>query len=333
MKIAVIGAGAIGSVVAGYLKKTGCNVVLVGRATAAEAIKNNGLRISGVRGEYTFPIETFEQLQEKPDVAIIAVKTQDIQEALESNVDFLKDTLVMTTQNGIQADDICAQYVPKENIISSIVMFGATCLKPGRIVHNFEGDWIIGKRLVPNDTALDALGELLGKIFKVEVTDDIAGMKYLKIFINANNCIPGIVGESMQKVFGDAAMSRIAIAIWKEGLEVVSNAGIQLASLPAFPVERLTKLTAMPIDAAAHIFSEIIANLSKEPLYGSILQSIKRGKPSEIDYINGEFTTLARAHNVHAPLNEKLVNMVHDVEKKNNFFSKEELLAAIKDLT
>jgi 2-dehydropantoate 2-reductase len=75
-----------------------------------------------------------------------------------------------------------------------------------------------------------------------------------------------------------------------------------------------------------------MSNLSKEPLYGSILQSIKRGKPSEIDYINGEFVRLARENKLGAPLNEKLVQMVHQVEEKNKFFSKEELLNSTKGL-
>jgi len=85
-------------------------------------------------------------------------------------------------------------------------------------------------------------------------------------------------------------------------------------------------LTSMPITEAAKIFSGIMTNLSKEPLYGSILQSIKRGRASEIDYINGEFVSLAKDNNLNAPLNKKLVKMVHGVEETKRFFTKEELL-------
>ena len=63
-------------------------------------------------------------------------------------------------------------------------------------------------------------------------------------------------------------------------------------------------------------------NLSKEPLYGSILQSIMRGRRSEIDYINGEFVRLAKNNNLHASLNGALVDMVHEVEENNRFYMK-----------
>ncbi|MBC8436433.1 MAG: hypothetical protein H8D90_00900, partial [Candidatus Omnitrophica bacterium] len=158
---------------------------------------------------------------------------------------------------------------------------------------------------------------------------ELQGMKYLKIFVNANNCLPAILGVSMQEAFSDINVARISIGIWQEGLEITRRAGITLVSLPDFPLERLTKLAALPILEAAKIFSGIMLNLSIDPLYGSILQSIKRGRPSEIDYINGEFVRLARENNFSAPLNEKLVEMVHQVEKSGRFLSKEQLLGAL----
>jgi len=157
-------------------------------------------------------------------------------------------------------------------------------------------------------------------------------MKYLKIFVNANNCLAAILGSSMQESFSDLNISKISIAIWKEGLGVMQKGAISLVSLPDFPLERLEKLTVLPSEEAAKIFSGIMSNLSKEPLYGSILQSIKRKKSSEIDYINGEFVRIAKENHAQAPLNEKLVAMVHQVEKSGKFFTKEELISSTKDL-
>jgi 2-dehydropantoate 2-reductase len=158
------------------------------------------------------------------------------------------------------------------------------------------------------------------------------GMKYLKIFVNANNCLPAIIGKSMQEVFSDLTISRISIAIWKEAFEVFDKLGIDLVSLPGFAVENLTKFTTMPSAHAAEIFSGLMRNLSKDPLYGSILQSIMLGKLSEIDYINGEFVRLAEENNMQAPLNKILVEMVHQVEANHRFFSKEELIQKTKEL-
>lgn len=330
MKIAVIGAGAIGSLVAGYLVQKQEDVVLVCHPEQLSAIRENGLTIDGVRGNFQIDLEAQPILSRENDLVILAVKTQDVVKSAIENQRYLKDSLVLTTQNGVQADNLLSKIVDKNNIISSIVMFGATYLQPGKIVHNFEGNWILGRMFGKNDDAVTKIQETLNKIFPVVLSEDILGMKYLKIFVNANNCIPAILGVSMQEAFSDLEISRIAISIWKEGLGIIGKSGIQLKSLPDFPLERLQKLTSMPSDEAAKILSGIMVNLSKEPLYGSILQSIKRGRTSEIDFINGEFVNIAKNFETSAALNEKLVEMVHSVEKTNIFFSKEALIQETK---
>lgn len=333
MKIAVIGAGAIGSLVAGYLKLKDEDVSLIGRPEAVSAITAHGLKISGIRGDFKVRIDASELLVSKPELVILATKTQDIEQALKQNLAFLKDSAILTTQNGVQADYIVAKYITKENIISSIVMFGATYLESGKVVHNFEGSWVVGSIFSarPNEKViLDSL--VLNKAFPTIVSEEMTGMKYLKIFVNANNCIAAILGVSMQEAFSDLDISRISISIWKEGFDIVSKAGINLVSLPGFPLENITKMVCIPAVEAAKIFSGIMSKLSKDPLYGSILQSIKRKRSSEIDYINGEFVRLAGEHNLYAPLNRKLVEMVHRVEQTNRFFGKEEFLNSIKAL-
>lgn len=331
MKIAVVGAGAIGGLVAGYLKQKQAKIVLVGHLDAVNSISKNGLYIKGVRGELSFEIPVFAKLDFEPDLIIWATKSQDLEKAIKENLEFSKKALHLTAQNGVQADKIAAKYFSKEKIISSIVMFGATCLEPGKIIHNFEGSWVLGKAFVENDAQVDQVKEALLDIFPIVLNPNIKGMKYLKVFVNSNNCIPAILGKSMQEVFADVEVSRISMNIWKEGLVVVTQAGIKLESLPNFPLDRLMKLTGMPTVEAAKIFTGIMVNLSKEPMYGSILQSIKKNKLSEIDYINGEFVNIAKENKVSAPLNQKLVAMVHDVEKNGKFFSKEELLQEVND--
>lgn len=329
MRTAVIGAGAIGTLAAGYLKLKGADVFLVGQPEGLQAIKSKGLTISGIRGNFNVAVDICDRLKEAVDLVILAVKTQDIKGALKDNLDFLGESYILTLQNGIRADEFVLEYLPKENIISSIVMFGATYLEPAKVVHNFEGKWIIGRMFGGGDASVEKIGVLLNNIFPVVITDEIRGMKYLKIFVNANNCIAAILGVSLQEAFRHLEISRISIGIWKEALEVVGGGNVKLASLPDFPVERLIGLTAMDSVEAAKKFSFIMTNLSKEPVYGSILQSIKRGRASEIDYINGEFVKLAEENGLDAPLNRKLVEMVHRVEKTGKFFSREELLKEI----
>lgn len=332
MKIAVIGAGAIGGVVAGYLKLKGEDVTLIGRQDVVGAVSSHGLYISGCRGDHHTKLDTHTRLFFKPDVVILAVKTQDIDGAVQDNFPYIKDSLVVSTQNGVRAETALSRYFPPERIISGIIMFGATYLEPGRVVHNFEGGWIIGSMF---DSAVSesilSTSLVLDKAFTVTVSTELKGMKYLKIFVNASNCIPALLGSSMQEAFADLHMSRISIAIWKEAFDVISKAGITLASLPGFPVENVTKLTSLPKEEAAKVFSGIMVNLSTDPLYGSILQSIMRKRTSEIDFINGEFVRIAEENKGYAPLNKKLVDMVHMVEMTRHFFAKEELLAHVRE--
>ncbi len=333
MRIAVIGAGAIGCLVAGYLKEKGEEVTLVGHGQAVNAIKENSLYISGVRGDFKVQMSISDTLNYIPDLAILATKTQDIDAFLQNNFHLLQNSLLLTVQNGVQADNLVAKYLPQENIISSIVMFGATYLEPGKVVHNFEGSWVIGSQFQNNiSKELLDLSLILDKVFPAIISEDIKGMKYLKIFVNASNCLPAIIGKSIQEVFSDLDISRISIGIWKEAFEIIDQLGMQLISLPGFPVENLIKLTSMPSASAAGVFSGIMKSLSREPLYGSILQSIMRDRVSEIDYINGEFVRLAEEHNMYAPLNRILVDMVHQVEKNKVFYSKDILMSKVKEL-
>ncbi|MCQ9208053.1 MAG: 2-dehydropantoate 2-reductase [Omnitrophica bacterium] len=326
MKIAVIGAGAIGSLIAGYLANKDEQVVLIGHLEQVAAISGDGLTINGVRGNLTVRLPVKIQLKEKADLVILATKIQDLPKALEENFAYLKETRILTVQNGVRAEKLVTEQLGKDNLFSSIVMFAATYQGLGQVIHNFDGNWILGRVDSGAREVLEEISKVTGKIFPSPLSDDIMGMKWLKLFINANNCLPAILGKSMQEAFKNIAICKISLRIWQEGWNIVEKARIGLVSLPDFPIERIRNLVSLPLDKAAQIFSKIMTNLSKEPLYGSILQSIKRDRPSEIDYINGEFVNLAGSTSQSAPLNERLVLMVHQVEKTKQFFGEEELI-------
>ncbi len=333
MTIAVIGAGAIGGVVAAYLKKAGLDVVLVARRDQAEVINARGLAIKGVRGAEILKIPALTKLDKPYDLVIFAVKTQDIEAAFAHNSEFLETTsLVLTTQNGVQADNLLSCHFEKTSQLSSIVMFGATYVSPGEITFNFEGDWIIGRPFSTIDPTTHKVAAVLAKAFKVPVANNITGQKYLKLFVNFNNCIPALIGKSMQETFEDIDLCRLSIMLLREGIGILQEAKIEFESMPDFPKERILGLSNMPIDQASAIINKTLTTLSKEPLYGSILQSIMRGRTSEIDFINGEVVQIASHLKLNAPLNTKVVDMVHEVENSGRFYSIDNVKEAF-DLT
>jgi len=318
--------------IAAYLYDQKVDVTLIVKPDQIPALTSSGLRIKGVRAEKVMKVPVRDRLDQEADLVILAVKTQDLESVLDQNWDRLLACPVLTTQNGLAADRIVAERLPKASRFSSIVMFGATYLSPGEIMHNFEGRWVIGSDRDQDFELLKSYETVLSKAFPCVLTQDIAAMKWLKLFLNANNCLPAVLGKSMQETFGDLYNCKVSLKLWREGWDLIRQAGINVKDLPDFSVERIIKLTSMPADTSADIFSNIMTKLSEEPLYGSILQSIKRGRPSEIDYINGEFVNLAKSIGQKAPLNERMVQMVHTVERNNQFFNEEQLFRFTKEL-
>lgn len=329
MRVAVLGCGAIGGLFLGYLFEKDIDVYGVVREYQKVAFSQDGLVIEGARGSFSIKPGVDTRLTKKVDIAIFATKINDLENIVKENIDYLRDALVFTTQNGVRADYILREYFSPRQIITGIVMFGATLYSPNTIVHNFEGDVIAGTLFDAQSHSIRTVTDVVSNVFNTVYLENIEGAKYLKIFINLNNCIPAVLGMSMQEAFSDLDIARLAIQLNREAYEVVQKSNIVLESLPSYSKERLHGLVSMRINEAAQLFSQIMTSLSKAPLYGSILQSIKRGKKSEIDYINGEIVQCAQENGIDASLNKEMVSLVHQVEEQGQFLSKEELLKSV----
>jgi len=327
MKIAVIGGGAIGSVLAARLSQCAGvdDVLLVARKSHVDAVNQNGLLIKSAEGEENIALRAAERLDRRYDLNIFAVKIPDLEQAYQENCDFLEEEAALMTQNGVQGANILSTHFERNQMITSIVMFGATFVRPGEVTFHFPGNWILGKPYAPNDVELREMVEVFNEKLPVVISDKIMGMKWLKVFVNFNNCLPALTGKSMQETFADLDLCRLSVMLLKEGVDAVNQAGIELVSLPNFPADRILGLAQMPIDQAAGIMQKTLTNLSKEPVYGSILQSIMRKKVSEIDFINGEIVQVAHGLRVEAPLNKKIVQMVHAVENSGQFFETDKI--------
>ncbi|MCK4912100.1 MAG: ketopantoate reductase family protein [Candidatus Omnitrophica bacterium] len=330
MKVAVLGCGAIGGLFLGYLTEESPDVVGVVKDYQLESLLGEGLIVESARVKSIYKVKVDNQLKEKVDLAIFSSKIGDLETLIKANLEYLKDATVISTQNGVSADYILNKYFPEEKIISGIVMFGATFYRPNRVIHHFKGNLTVGNIFGKEVAKIKEVVDFLKFGFDVSISNKIKGAKYLKLFINLNNCLPAILGLSMQETFSDLDLAKIAIKLNKEAYDVVKNSGIELADLPTYPKARLEGLVSINTEEAAGIFSKVMTSLSKEPFYGSILQSIKHNKPSEIDYINGAIVDLATKNNLRAPINIRIVKLVHRVEKAKRFYTKEELLKELR---
>lgn len=326
-KIAVIGAGAVGSLIGGLLARAGEDVTLVARPAHAEAIRAKGLRIAGVLGELTVAVRAAENLGFRPDVALMAVKTQDVESACRPVSAALQDAAVVTLQNGVRSDEIIASLLPKENIVSGVVLLNAQFLKPGEIIYARGGRLIIGEAFGPNGPRTEQIRTLLGLAIRTETSADIRGAHWTKLLMNnVANGLEAITGLSVRECLSDPGLRRIAALTLKEGYRAVRKSGIRLAPLPGVPLASLNIIALSPVFAAAWMLGRSVGSLKT---LGSTLQSLRRGRPTEIDYLNGEIVSLGRKAGMATPYNAGVVTLVREVEKSRRFFTPAELVSRL----
>jgi len=328
-KIAVVGAGAIGSVVGGLLAKAGEDVTLIARKEHVDTINSDGLLIKGIANGVRIKVKAAEKLDFHPDIILLAVKTQDVEEACRQIEAYIGQAVVVTLQNGVRSDGIVAGYMPVENIISGMVMFNAQYLQPGQVTYSHAGKIVIGDPYVGNHERLANIASLLSKAVKTKVTDNISGVHWSKLLVNnLSNGVEAMTGMSIAECMNDRVLKKISALTLREGYKVIRKAGYHPAGLPGAPLLLLRFIVYSPLSVAEWALRQSMKNLRT---LSSTLQSIRRGKPTEIDYLNGEIVQLGIKTGMETPANKLVTNMVKDVEKTGKFASIAEIYSQAQE--
>jgi 2-dehydropantoate 2-reductase len=330
-RIVVIGAGAVGSALGALLHRAGQSVVLIARPAHTAAIRQDGIRVDGDTGDFIAPIEATETLDFRPGLALLTVKTQDVVAAVKANQTFLSDVPIVTFQNGVRSDELVASILPREQILSAVVLMHVTYLLPGKVTVVYQGKLILGRPFGPRDSKLEDVANILNQTVPTRLTDNIQGAHWLKLIVNLNNALPAITNFTMSQVYANTSLRNLAVGLMREGLRVIDRANIRLESLPEVSVGLTKLLNRMPSGIAGRIAAAKVRRLTTVwPLWGSTLQSIQRGRPTEIDYLNGEIMELGKRYGEVTPLNTKMVELVHQVERTGQFLSVEEICQAFR---
>ncbi len=328
MKIAVIGAGAIGSVIGGLLSKAGEDVTLIGRKPHVDAINQNGLLLDGALGKMVIQVKAAEYLDFRPDLVLLAVKTQDVESSVKRIKPYISGVPLVTMQNGVRSDDLVAEALGKENIISSVVTFNGLFLEPGKALFSTpfgKTALLLGEPFSANASRLQKLSAFLNKALPTDISDDIRGAHWAKLLWNLNTAVPAVTGLPMQEGNQYPQIRELNISLMKEGLEVVKLAGIRTADLPSMPLSLMEIIVKMPLSEASSMLKDGIKSLGELSLLGSILQSIRRAKSTEIDYLNGEIVNLGKKKGIQTPVNSSIVELVHQIENTGKFLTVDEL--------
>jgi len=328
--IAIIGAGAIGGALGALLARAGHRVTLIGRPAQVAAIRRDGLRVDGALGAFTVPIAAAEALDFRPELAFLTVKTQDVLGAVRANQAFLDGVPLVTFQNGVRSDALVATVLPPRQLVSAVVNIHANYLSPGAVTLLYPGPLVVGRPFGPNDASVRAIAALLRSAFPTRVSDNIAGVHWLKLIVNLNNAFPALINATIHEVFADAGLRRLAVLVMLEGVQVARRAGIRLESLPDTSAALIRLVEWLPLRLAAMVAAAKARRLeSRWPLLGSTLQSLQRQRPTEIDYLNGEVVRQGRELGMATPLNARLVELVHEVEHSGQFWAPQALRAAL----
>lgn len=298
MRIVVLGAGALGSLVGGLLAARH-DVVLVGRRPHTDVVEARGLRLSGLE-ERTVELRATDTTTnlEPADVLLVTVKAHSTAHALGTAGDALgPDTFVLSLQNGLGNVEAIAQRVGPERTIGATTSHGARLLEPGHVAHTGPGKTVLGPLGPPDLPAHHELAEALTTAgIETEVVPEIGPALWEKAAINAAiNPLTAITGLPNGALLEVPALTRLLDETARE-VEAVARARGLVVDEDAW------------VRAARRVAERTAKNRS------SMLQDVERGRPTEIDAISGVIAAFAEEAGVEAPRNRALHALVRGIE-------------------
>jgi len=333
LRVVVIGAGAIGGITAALMRKGGVDVTLVCKhqniATLAEG---RGLHVTGHSGDLTVPVHAvaaIEELKGHYQIALIATKAYDMPAAARQLLPFLTPaSLVVSLQNGICTDALAA-IVGKERTVGCVIGWGATLLGPGELEMTSGGEFIIG-RIAGSQDALLPVREVLSTVTETIISNDIFAELYSKLIVNS--CITSlgaICGLKLGEMLKRKQARDIFLTIISEAMAVARAMNL---SVPPFGgklnYEKLLRGRGAWSDFRRHAVIYLVG-VKYRNLKSSSLQSLERGRPTEIDYFNGYIAQKGDELNVPCPVNHRLTVMVKEIEGHKRSIKEENLYDSV----
>jgi 2-dehydropantoate 2-reductase len=289
MQVAVIGAGAVGCYYGGLLLQAGHDVTFIGRQPHVDAINAHGLLLDTktFKGHLPAKAATDTTALASPDLVLVCVKSADTEQAGRSLAGHLRpETSVLSLQNGVDnAPRLRA--VTGHAVIPVVVYVGSEMAGPGHIRHHGGGDLAIGA-----SAASEALAQTLQAAgIRTTISDDIEVTLWSKLVINcAFNALSAVAGISYGPMLEVEGTRDVVTRAVREAIAVAGACGV---SLPEDLIDHILKIpTAMPNQMS------------------STAQDLARGKPSEIDFLNGYVVRKGAELGIPTPTNHALQVMV-----------------------
>jgi 2-dehydropantoate 2-reductase len=302
MKIAVVGAGAMGSVYAGLLGSAGHEVWAVDVwREHVDAIRERGLRVEGASGDRVVPIHatTDAGAVGEAELVIVATKAMDVEAAAQAARPLVAaDTLVLSIQNGLGGPDLAARVLGDEHVAVGVAGgFGASIVAPGHVHHHGLELIRLGERHGPVSPRIEAVAEVWRDAgFNVRTFDDVRRLVWEKLVCNvaySGTCT--VLRRTIGEVIDDSHAWSVAAGSAAEAFAVGRASGVH------FDFD----------DPIAHVraFGEKIRGAKP-----SMLLDLEASRQLEIDFINGAIPRLGREQGVPTPVNDVVTALVKTLE-------------------
>jgi 2-dehydropantoate 2-reductase len=303
MKILVLGAGAVGLAVAAKLSGV-CDVHAVTRKQTAEAIHDGGLRLTGIWGTGTFRFSVSDSIPKdaRYDYIIITAKSRDTEAICRQYAAAIRTTETVSLQNGIGNEEIISRFT--DTVIGGMIITGFEWQGDAGVHVSVEaGPAKLGRFPAGLDAPVKRLVDCMKQAgISTEGSAGIRSDLWAKTLYNcALNPLGALMGVPYGKL-ADPSAWRVITRIVSEGFVVISAEGVCLPWATAD--EYLTYLRDVQLPATALHHS-------------SMLQDITRGRPTEIDFLNGAIVAKGKIHGIPTPVNTSIVDLVKFRESLN----------------
>jgi 2-dehydropantoate 2-reductase len=296
LKVAVMGAGAVGGYFGGMLARAGHDVTLIARPQHVEAIAQGGLRMDTKTFDERVPVRASSDPAaiRGAQLVLFCVKSPDTESAGEQIQPYVgPESVVLCLQNGVDNDARLRRVLTQPEVAAAVVYVGAEVAGPGHVKHHGRGDLVIDPvRHIPQ----------LAKAFAdagvpTEVSPNVRGALWHKLIIN---CALNAISAIARKTYGEA-MPGVGIA---DVMRDVVDECLAVAKAEGVTIDR-------DVDAG---IAGVLKSIPNQ--YASTAQDIMRGRPTEIDYLNGYVVQRGKALGIRTPANQALWALVKLIEKK-----------------
>lgn len=330
-RIAVFGAGLIGSYVGGRLAAADADVTLIGRKRGLDTIQEHGLRITDMYGaDMMVPAERLG-LSEDPaalsdaDLIIVAVKSLATDEAGAAIAKFAKPgVVVLSLQNGVSNAARLRAAAPNVTVVAGMVPYNVAERGLGHVHQGTGGDIHAGDdaALAPFYAAFAAGG------MPLTLSPDMRGVLWGKLVINLNNAVNALSGKTLIGQLSQRQYRRAVALSQFEALEMLARAKVVPARVHPIPTKAFPWVMSLPDWAYRKLASRGGAKIDRHAR-SSMADDLAQGRPTEIEYINGEVVALAASLGRKAPINARIVELVHAAERGSTSLSASDLLAKL----